>query len=309
MLSVFLYKGVCHMPIMQMRTADDAYALSRLDFGAIDTGTTSAQIGFNLWNDRSVAVTGELLGMGDGVKVSFATAFSPIVNDANATVAVKVDGTAATGYTIDYDNGLVVFSSAPASGAAVTCDYRYSVGSSDATAAVATVEQAASFTGDGTTHTFTLPTTCLTPLKLLVAGVETTEYALQNSGKTLYVNTAPAANAAVQFSYDDAVCQAGYYELRSNGVLNPLSRSGLADDAETAFFKLGGVFSTDNKLIGTGDGSTLVFSTGTELIRSITKVTVAGAEITDYSVNNVTGKITLGSVPASGAEGACFLQL
>ena len=293
------------MPVMQLRTQDDGYALSRLDYGAIDAGTTSAQIGFLLYNDKPTHVTGELLGTGDGSKVSFATAFKPLINDTNATIAVKVDGTAASGVTIDHSNGLIVFSAAPSAGAVVTVDYWYSVGSSDANSVVATVEQAASFAGDGSTHRFTLPTRCTTALKLLVAGVELTkgtEYDLQDNGDTLYITAAPVANATIVFSYVDAVCQAGYYEIRTSGIINELSRDGLSDAAESAFFKLGGVITATDKLIGTGDGSTVAFNTGTQLIKSISKITAGGTEITDYSVNNVTGKITFGTAPANAAE-------
>ena len=290
------------MPVMQLRTSDDSYPLSRLDFGAIDTGTTSAQIGLLLYNDKPVSVTGELLGTGDGAKTSFATAFKPIVNDTNAAVSVKVDGTAATGITIDHENGLIVFSTPPASGAVVICDYYYSVGSTDANAVIATVEQSAGFAGDGSTHKFTLPTRCLTALKLLVAGVESSGYELQDDGMTLYITDVPAANVAIQFSYIDAVCQNGYYEMRSSGIMNVFSKSGMADDAETAFYKMGGIFSQSLKLIGTGDGATLAFTTGDTLIKSVTKVTVGGTETTDYSVNNVTGTITFGTAPAKSAE-------
>lgn len=290
------------MPIMQLRTNDDANNLERLDYGATDTGTTSVAQGFDLWNDRSVHVTGELLGTGDGTKTSFAAAFKPFVNDTNAVVSVKADGATATGYTVDHTNGIISFTSPPASGVVITIDYYYSVGSTDANNVVLTVEQSAGFAGDGSTHKFTLPTRCLTALKLLVAGVESSSYELQDNGDSLYITDAPAVNTAIQFYYIDTVCQNGYYEARSSGILNPLSQSGITDDAESAYYKLGGLLSLTSKLIGTGDGSTLSFATGTPLIKSITKVTVSGVEITDYSVNNVTGVITFGIAPASAAE-------
>ena len=203
---------------------------------------------------------------------------------------------------MDHTNGIISFTSPPASGTVVTIDYYYSVGSSDANNVVLTVEQSAGFAGDGGTHKFSLPTRCLTPLKLLVAGVESSGYELQDNGDSLYITDAPGTNTAVQFYYIDTVCQNGYYEARSSGVLNPLSQSGITDDAETAFYKLGGLLSVSSKLIGTGDGATLAFATGTPLIKEITKVTAAGVEITDYSVNNVTGVITFGTAPASAAE-------
>jgi len=285
-----------------MRTNDDASNLERVDYGPVDTGTTSLAQGFNLWNDKSVHVTGELLGTGDGTKTTFAAAFKPFVNDTNAVISVKVDGTAATGYTIDHANGIVSFTTPPAASVVVTIDYYYSVGSSDANNVVLTVEQSIGFAGDGSTHKYTLPTRCLTPLKLLVAGVESSGFELQDNGDSLYITDAPVANAAIQFYYIDTVCQNGYYEARSSGILNPLSQSGITDDAESAYYKLGGLLSLTSKLIGTGDGSTLVFDTGTPLIKTVSKMTVSGVEVADYSINNVTGVITFGTAPASAAE-------
>ncbi len=292
------------MPIMNLRTADDAYPLERLDFGAIDTGTITVQIGMTIWNDRPTPVSGELLGTADGARVSFATQFKPLVNHPEAPVAVRVDGAAATGVTVDHLNGIIVFSTPPVSGKLVTADYAYSVGSTDTNAVVLALEQVGAFAGDGVTRLFPLSTRCLTPLKLLVAGVEipSTEYELQEGGNKLYLLEPPEAAAAVLFSYVDPVGQGGYYEVRSAGVVNPYSQSGMADDSENAFFKIGGVFSQENRLIGTGDGTTLAFNTGTPLIRNISKITVGGTEVSNYSINNVTGVITFGAAPANNAE-------
>ncbi len=292
------------MAIMQLRTADDVYPLSRLDFGAVDTGTTSVSIGFRLWNDKPTRITGELLGTGDGSRVSFATQFKPIISHAEAAVAVYVDGSAASGITVDYENGLIVFSAPPADGALVTADYSYSVGSADANAVVLVMEQVASFAGDGATQLFTLPSRCLTPIKLLVAGAAISEsgYELQENGEKLYLYDAPEAGEAVLFSYADPVSQGGYYEVRSSGVDNPYSQSNFVDDAESSFFKIGGALEYDNRLIGTGDGATKAFATGTPLIREITGVTVGGVPETEYSVNNVTGVITFTTAPATDAE-------
>nr|WP_321499378.1 hypothetical protein [uncultured Dethiosulfovibrio sp.] len=293
------------MPIMQMRTSDDGYPLSRLDFGAIDTGTTSVQIGLRIWNDRPSPVTGELLGTGDGTRVSFSTQFKPLVNHPEAPIAIKVDGVAATGVSVDHENGLIIFSSPPANGKVVTCDYGYSVGSTDANTVVLTMEQVAGMAGDGVTRTFPLPSRCLTPLKLLVGGVEIpqgTGYEIRDDGGTLYIVDPPEANQAVQFSYVDGVCQGGYYELRSSGLDNPYGQSNMADDAETAFFKLGGFFHVKDRLVGTGDGAKKTFETGTALIHKVTKVLVGGQEVTDYALNNVRGTVIFGTPPGNGAE-------
>ncbi|MCF4150233.1 hypothetical protein L2W58_00220 [Dethiosulfovibrio sp. F2B] len=298
-------KGGIDMPIMQLRTSDDAYPLSRLDFGAIDTGTTSVQIGFRLWNDRPTQVSGELLGTADGARVSFATQFKPLVNHPEAPVAVKVDGSPATGVSVDHENGLIVFSTPPADGKVITCDYAYSVGSTDANAVIVTMEQVAGFAGDGVTRSFPLPSRCLTPLKLLVGGVEIPEgtgFEIRDDGESLYIMEPPEANESVLFSYVDPVCQGGYYETRSSGLDNPYDQSNMADDAEAAFFKLGGAFSVENRLVGTGDGSKKIFDTGTPLIRGVSKVLVGGQEVTDYALNNVKGTVTFGAAPAVDSE-------
>ena len=292
------------MPIMQLRTADDAYPLADLDYGRIDTGTTSVSLGLRLWNDKPVAVTGELLGTGDGSRTSFAAAFRPFVNHANAPVAVKVDGTPATGFTVDHAGGLILFNQAPPAGKLVVADYAYSVGSIDSSAVVLTVQQVKQFAGDGGTRSFPLPSRCLTPLKLLVAGVEipSTGYELRDGGMTLYLNDPPPANTTAQFSYADPVCQGGYYEIRSSGVDNPYAQTGMTDDAQSAFYKLGGVFSFTNRLVGTGDGTKTSFDLGGVLVRSVTKVKVGGADVTGYSLNHVTGTLVFQSPPSSGAE-------
>lgn len=289
---------------MQFRTADDAYPLSRLDYGTIDTGSTSVQIGSRLWNDRAVAVTGELLGTGDGVKTSFPTTYKPLVNHANCTIAVMTDGNPATGYTIDHTNGLVLFSTAPASGVVVTCNYAYSVGSTDAAAVVLVIEQTAAWAGDGATKSFSLASRCLQPIKVMVAGVEipSSGYEIRDSGMTLFLSEAPTVNAAVQFYYVDTVCQGGYYEARSSGIDNPYSQTGFVDDSESAFYRIGGLFSVTGKLVGTGNGSTVAFSLGDTMVRSLGTVTVGGTETTDYALNNVTGVVTFGTAPSSGAE-------
>jgi len=290
---------------MQMRTSDDAYPLERLDFGAIDTGTTSVQLGFRLWNDKPVSVTGELVGAGDGTKTAFPTQFKPIVQHPNSPMAVFVNGNAATGVTIDFNNGLIVFGSPPVSGALVTVDYKYSVGSHDADAVVITMEQVASFAGNGSSQMFTLPSRCLTPIKLLVGGVEVaheTGYTLMDGGNSLYINEAPEASEAILFAYSDTVCQGGYYEVRSSGIDNPLQQDDFADDEESAFYKLGGVLSQTGKLIGTGNGSKKVFETGTPMVVSVSKVTVGGTEVADYSLNNVTGVLTFQTAPSNNAE-------
>lgn len=293
------------MPVMQMRTSDDAYPLERLDFGAIDTGTTSVSLGFRLWNDKPISVTGELLGTGDASKVSFPTQFKPLVNHSNSPVAVFVDGSAATGVTVDHTNGLIVFGSPPAAGALITADYKYSIGSYNADSVVITMEQVVGFAGDGVTRKFSLPSLCLTPIKVLVAGVEIplgSGYEIQDSGGSLYLMSIPEAGEAVFFAYADTVCQGGFYEVRSSGIDNPFSQDGMDDDEETAYYKIGGIFTVAGVLIGTGNGANKVFSIGHTLIQNITLITVGGTTVSDYALNNVTGVITFGSAPANNAE-------
>ncbi len=228
------------MPVMQLRTADDAYPLSRMDFGAKDTGTTSTQIGFKIWNDRPVTVTGELLGTGDGTRTSFPTAFKPIVNHANCAIAVKVDGVAATGYTIDHENGNISFGTPPASGVVVTCDYAYSVGSVDAATVVLIVEQTAGFVGDGSDHTFSLPTACIQAVKLLVAGIEIPlPDSPSDSGMTLHIGSA-GGRSGDPVLLRRAVCPGRYTKSEVPAFRTRIVRAGWPTTPRARFSSSGG---------------------------------------------------------------------
>lgn len=292
------------MSLIQLRTADDATQLTRLDFGAVDAGVSTAPLGTLVWNDKPIHVTGDAIGTGDGATVSFPLAHAPVCEHANAPTAVYLDGTPASGYAIDYSEGVVVFTTAPASGKIVTADYWYSAGTSDASAVVLTMEQVKTFGGDGTKRVFDLPVACLYGIEVRVGStlLSDAEWDIVSNGTQLSLASAPSASAIVTFIYIDATCQGGYYEGRSDGVLNPFSRTGFADDAESTYYKFGGIFDRTSYLVGTGNGAKTEFDTGTPLIREITQVTVGGAATTDYSVNNVTGKITFGTAPANNAE-------
>ncbi len=289
---------------MQVRTEDDAYDLGRMDFGIVPTGHTSHQVAGLLWNARPVQVTAEQIGTGDGTTVSFQTAFYPLVSSPNAPIAVRVDGTPATGVTIDHENGLVIFNNPPANGTIIACDYHYSPPSNDTTAVVLTLEEIFHASGNGTTQEFSLPTPCVHVISLHVAGVEqpTTAYSIIDGGTKLVFLSAPAAGDAIKLTYIDAVVQNGYYEVRSNGIENPYSQTNFDDDLEVAFTKLGGLFEYVNRLVGTGDGTTQVFDIGTPMIRECTRVTVGGTEVTGYSLNRVLGVITFDTAPGNAAE-------
>jgi len=290
--------------LIQLRTGDDAAPIERLMFGTIDAGTISAPHQFLVWNDKPHQVTGELLGTGTGAKVAFPMAHAPLVNHVNAPVSVFVNGTAASGVAIDYANGQVVFSQAPASGVAVTANYWHGGESADSTCMAVTARQLAQWAGDNTTKKFLLPTRCSVMIAVRVGGAMLApgEYELQDGNTAVYIPSAPAANVAVSAWYVDTLVQAGYYEVRSNGLWNPLNVSGITDDAENAYFPIGGILERTNHLVGTGNGTNKNFDTGTPLILDITQVTVAGSPVSEYTANTVSGVIQFVNAPANNAE-------
>jgi len=99
--------------VVQLKSSgtSDPYSAGIVDDAA--TGYTS--IG------GSVAVTGESVGTGDGTTTTFALDHAPVVS---RSVAAKVAGTA-TECTVHWLLGEIEFSTPPASGAAITADYRY----------------------------------------------------------------------------------------------------------------------------------------------------------------------------------------
>jgi len=77
------------------------------------------------FNVQTQAITGESVGTGDGTTTVFNLQESPVLENSET---VYVDGTAQTrdtDYTIDYDTGQITFTTAPASGAAITADYTH----------------------------------------------------------------------------------------------------------------------------------------------------------------------------------------
>jgi len=66
----------------------------------------------------------EALGVGDGEAVKFQTRLWPLIE---GTEEVRVAGTVQTDYTIDYETGLITFTTAPADTALVDADYNWSV--------------------------------------------------------------------------------------------------------------------------------------------------------------------------------------
>lgn len=290
--------------ILQFRQGDDSGDITRLDFGAVDAGTISAPQSFLAWNARPAQVEGELLGTGDGSKTTFPVAHATLVNHPNAPATVYVDGVQATGVAVDYEHSQFTFSQAPAAGKAVTANYWYGPVSQDTSAAVLTARQLAQWAGDGAKKRFTLPTRCLDVIQAKVGGEikGTGEYEIQDGGMTFVLPAAPAINVAVQVYYVDPVVQSGYYECRSSGIKNPLNVSGVTDDAETAYFGLGGLLERTNHLVGTGNGSNKNFDTGTPLILRVSQVTVGGAPVTDFSVNAISGVIQFVVAPANNAE-------
>lgn len=290
--------------LIQLRLGDDSNPIERLMFGTVDAGTISAPMQFLTWNNRPAQITGELLGEGDGTRVAFPTGRAPLVNHTNAPVSVFVNGSPASGVAVDHENGQIVFSQAPASGVAVTATYWYGGVSNDAQCVAITARQMAQWAGDNTTKKFTLPTRCSVMVSVRVGGAMLApgEYELQDGNTSLYIPSAPAANVAVSAWYVDSLVQAGYFECRSSGLMNPLNVSGVSDDAEAAYYPIGGMLTRANHLVGTGNGTNKDFNTGTPLIFEVTGVTVGGSPVADYTVNTVSGVIQFVSPPANNAE-------
>jgi len=84
-----------------------------------------AYLGFANEPTFKLEVVGENVGTGDGTTTEFTLANAPVME---LTETVYLDGTAQTrdtDYTINYTTGAITFSTAPASGVAITADYQY----------------------------------------------------------------------------------------------------------------------------------------------------------------------------------------
>lgn len=83
---------------------------------------TSLDLWKNLGEDAYTKVIGEIAGTGTGVATSFSLDNDNLVSG-SATVYSGGSVVPGVGYTLDLDNGIINFTSAPGSGSEVTCDY------------------------------------------------------------------------------------------------------------------------------------------------------------------------------------------
>jgi len=82
-------------------------------------------------SDRERAILNQQIGEGDGATVDFQTAVSPVVSESDSVWVGGVLQVRDTDYTIALDLGVVTFAAAPASGAVITCSYRWTTFTDD----------------------------------------------------------------------------------------------------------------------------------------------------------------------------------
>lgn len=114
-------------------------------------------------NGTLTAVTAEAVGTGNGVLTAFTLAQKPVIPGSQT---VKLAGTAktyGTDYTINFDTGVVTFTTAPANTVAVTADYTwYTVTAIKVTVANAAGGQAIDMTPGETIANYLDPDTLAT---------------------------------------------------------------------------------------------------------------------------------------------------
>ena len=71
------------------------------------------------------SVTGEAVGAGDGSTTQFTLANVPVEEYSETIYVDGVAQTRDTDYSIDYETGVITFTTAPADGASITADYQY----------------------------------------------------------------------------------------------------------------------------------------------------------------------------------------
>jgi archaeal flagellin FlaB len=69
--------------------------------------------------------TSQPIGTGDGATTTFSMSNAPVIPGSHAVLVDGMTQTFGADYDVDYDTGLVTFTSAPASSASITADYTY----------------------------------------------------------------------------------------------------------------------------------------------------------------------------------------
>jgi flagellin-like protein len=73
------------------------------------------------------ATTSQAIGTGDGSTTTFSMANTPIIPGSQTIKVAGTTQTQGTAYSVNFDTGLITFTSAPANAAAITADYTYYV--------------------------------------------------------------------------------------------------------------------------------------------------------------------------------------
>lgn len=83
------------------------------------------EVDVQLIKSKLYSITGENVGTGDGSTTQFTLAHIPVEEYSEIIYLDGVEQTRGTDYTIDYETGMITFSTAPSSGVAITADYQY----------------------------------------------------------------------------------------------------------------------------------------------------------------------------------------
>jgi hypothetical protein len=138
-------------------------------------------------------VTAEAVGDGDGVDTTFSLASTPVLSNSETIFVGGVANARGTDYSFNYDTGVITFTAAPASDAAIRAYYRHGhdfVG-----------------TGDGSSTAFVLSDVPVIPGNGVVVYLDGTatilgaDYMLDHDTGVLSFNTAPDAGARLGATY------------------------------------------------------------------------------------------------------------
>ena len=138
-------------------------------------------------------VTAEAVGSGDSVGKSFSLAGSPVLSNSETLFVGGAAKTRGTDYSVNYDTGVITFTTAPASAAAISAYYRHG--------------QDFVGTGDGSSKAFVLSNVPVIPgngVILYLDGSAKTlgaDYMLDHDTGIVTFNTAPDAGTRLDATY------------------------------------------------------------------------------------------------------------
>lgn len=154
---------------------------------------TGVKVETTLVTNALTTVTAEAVGSGDGVGKTFSLANSPVLSNSETVFVGGAAKARGTDYSVNYETGVITFTAAPESAAAISAYYRHG--------------QDFVGTGDGSSKAFALSNVPVIPgngMILYLDGVAKTpgaDYILDHDTGVVTLSTAPADGARLDATY------------------------------------------------------------------------------------------------------------